>query len=143
MKKFLVAMGLVFTSMTAPAWADDQSEIVASMKGVWDKPDNPLTVKPVIVADNFAIAGWFQGKNGGRALLKKDHHDWKTQLCAGKITSALLQQAGVPIATAKQLLVQQTAAEKEMTKADLAQLSSFSGVVKISDKTHHHGHEQH
>ncbi|MBM5571294.1 MULTISPECIES: copper uptake system-associated protein [Deefgea] len=144
MKRAIIILSLAFASLITPAWADDQSDITASMKAVWDKPDNPLTVKPVIIADDFAIAGWLQGEKGGRALLKKGPHGWQTQLCAGEITSHLLQQAGVPTATAKQLLVQQSAAEKKLSKTDVAQLSSFVGVVKMNEgKGHHHGHEQH
>lgn len=142
LKRVLIILSLIFGSFITPAWADDQSEITASMKAVWDKPDNPLTVKPVVIADDFAIAGWLQGEKGGRALLKKSAHGWQTQLCAGDITASLLHQAGVPSATAKQLLAQQSAAEKKLSKTDVSQLSSFVGIVKMNEGKGHHGHEQ-
>jgi hypothetical protein len=139
MKQTLLMIGFILASLTTSVWADEQSDIVASMKAVWDKSDNPLTVKPVIVSGDFAIAGWLQGEKGGRALLKKSHHGWQTQLCAGKITPALLKQAGVPETEAQQLLAQQTAAEKGLSQRDLSLLSSFVGVVKM-DATHQATH---
>lgn len=138
MKKIIAGLLLIY--LTAFAWADDQSDIVSSMKAVWDKPDAPLTVKPVIVADGFAIAGWLQGDKGGRALLKKNPHGWQTQLCAGEVSATLLQQAGVPAAVAKQLLDQQITAEKGLSSADVSLLSSFVGVVRMDAA---HGHQPH
>lgn len=143
MKKYIAMIGFLFASITAFACPDHQSDIIASMKAVWDKPDNPLTVKPVVIADDFAIAGWLQGDKGGRALLKKGPHGWQTQLCAGDITPSLLHQAGVPRTTAKQLLAQQSVAEKNLSKADVTQLSSFVGVINMNEGKGHHGHKQH
>ncbi|QLG89682.1 copper uptake system-associated protein [Chitinibacter bivalviorum] len=127
--------------LCSAAWADDNSEITASMKAVWDKPDHPLVVKPVVVADQYAIAGWLQDNRGGRALLQKGHHGWQTQLCAGKITAELLQQAGVPSTTAKQLLAKLPVAEQALSEAEVGRLSSFSGIVKMDQAGHHeHAH---
>ncbi|MEJ2795711.1 copper uptake system-associated protein [Iodobacter sp. LRB] len=86
------------------------------------------------------IAGWLQGDKGGRALLKKNPHGWQTQLCAGEVNATLLQQAGVPAGTAKQLLDQQITAEKGLSRADVSLLSSFVGVVRMDAV---HGHQPH
>ncbi|WP_051534423.1 copper uptake system-associated protein [Deefgea rivuli] len=143
MKKYFTIISLLLLSLTTSVWADEHSNIIASMKAVWDKPDNPLIVKPVIIADDFAIAGWLQGEKGGRALLKKGHHGWQTLLCAGQITPSLLKQAGVPKTSAELLILKQTSAEKGLSQSDRSQLSSFIGVLKM-DAAHasgqHHPH---
>ncbi|WP_051279363.1 copper uptake system-associated protein [Chitinilyticum aquatile] len=121
----------------------DEMAIVAHMKSVWEKPDAPLTVKPVVTLDGFGIAGWLQGARGGRAILQKGEHGWQTLLCAGTITNRLLEQAGASPATAKALLAELGRAEQELTAGERAQLASFQRVVHMDKGGQHHGHEAH
>lgn len=46
------------------------------MKAQFDKPEAPLTVVPVTVEGDYAIAGWIQHDRGGRALLKAEGGNW-------------------------------------------------------------------
>lgn len=137
-RKYIRAALLIVTLFSANlALADDASEIVHNLKATWDKADQPLMVKPVVIVDQYAIAGWQQGGRGGRTVLQKAGHGWQAQLCAGAITSQLLQQAGVPANSAKQLLADLNRAEKAMTSQEIAQMSSFEGVIKMDQHGHH------
>ena len=51
--------------------ADPLQAIPLVMKALFETPENPLAVEPVIVDGHWAVAGWAQGEKGGRALLKK------------------------------------------------------------------------
>jgi hypothetical protein len=126
------------------ALADDAAEITHAMKAAWDKPEQPLTVKPVVIVDQIAVAGWLQQDRGGRALLKKTAHGWQTQLCAGEMTFALLHQAGASHATANKLLKALSSAEQSTLSAnERKQLDSFSGVVKMDGNGQHGHHAEH
>lgn len=73
------------TCLTAPvAWAHqtsphdhakvamtDPQQIEHVMKSMFDKPEAPLKVAPITVHGKFAVAGWIQGDQGGRAFLKR------------------------------------------------------------------------
>ncbi len=128
---------LAITLLSPAAYADDVSDITASLKATWEKPNQALRVKPVVVTDQFAIAGWLQAERGGRALLQKGHHGWQTLLCAGEITPHLLHQAGLPASTAKRLLAALSQAEKGIQQQEIAQMSSFQGVVNMDIHGHH------
>ncbi|QLI82321.1 copper uptake system-associated protein [Chitinibacter fontanus] len=137
-RKYLGAALFVATLFSANmALADDTSDIIHSLKATWDKADNPLAVKPVVIVEQYAIAGWQQGGRGGRAILQKSSHGWQAQLCAGEITTHLLLQAGVPANHAKRLLTDLNVAEKAMTSKEVAQMSSFEGVIKMDQHSHH------
>jgi hypothetical protein len=53
-----------------------------TMKGMFDTPENPLSVEPVVVLGDNAIAGWVQGERGGRALLWRVDGQWEIRLCS-------------------------------------------------------------
>ena len=36
---------------------------------MFNQPNNPLKINPIVVENDYAIAGWSQGDKGGRALL--------------------------------------------------------------------------
>ena len=57
------------TASAAHAMSDAQA-IEHSMKKLFDKPDAPLSVAPVSIEGDYAVAGWIQSGKGGRALLK-------------------------------------------------------------------------
>ncbi len=137
-RKYLRAALFSVTLLSANfALADDTSDIIHSLKATWDKVDQPLAVKPVVIVEQHAIAGWQQGTRGGRAILQKSSHGWQAQLCAGEITTHLLLQAGVPANNAKRLLAELKVAEKAMMSKEVAQMSSFEGVIKMDQHGHH------
>lgn len=146
MKKLLSILALM-TAMLVPAVQacaeHDEMAIVAHMKSVWEKPDAPLTVKPVVTLDHFGIAGWMQGERGGRAILRKGEHGWQTLLCTGTVTARLLEQAGASPATAQALIAELDKAEQALSATERQQLSSFKGVVQMDKNGNHHGHENH
>lgn len=110
------------------------------MKGIWEKPDLPLAVYPVVVAGDYAIADWEQGETGGRALLRKKSHGWEIQLCAGDEirTSAALQSAGVPSELANRLSASLASAEEVLPRSRLERFSSFKGLVRMDHAPHPH-----
>lgn len=137
----LAAMACYLAPAGARAQASDAAAIRRRMMELFDKPDQPLTVDPVVVADSFAIAGWTQGDLGGRALLRRDHGGWRIILCSGDAltTAPLIEQAGATAAVAATLVQRLAAAEAAIDPARRAYFSRFQGVVPVEDGKHHHG----
>lgn len=113
------------------------------MKAQFDKPQAPLTVVPVTVEGDYAIAGWIQKDRGGRALLKAEGGKWTIRVCAGDglLQASTLEMAGVSGPTAKRLLEKVAAAEKRLPVDQVKKFSLFEGVLKIEAGSQHgHGH---
>ncbi|MFM2059580.1 MAG: hypothetical protein RLY71_3965 [Pseudomonadota bacterium] len=134
-----------------PAAADvaaDQTAVRAVLMQTWDQPQARLRADPVVVRGNHAIADWMQGERGGRALLARTANgQWIVTLCAGDGLKdpALLHDAGIPSADVHALLQALAAAEKPLSQAELAQLASFEGLVRMDAQgnhppAHHTGH---
>jgi hypothetical protein len=134
-----------------PAAADvvaDQAAVRAVLMQTWDQPHARLRADPVVVQGSHAIADWMQGERGGRALLARSADgQWNVMLCAGDglKDAALLRDAGIPDADAHALLQALATAEKRLSKADLARLASFEGLVRMDAQgnhppAHHTGH---
>jgi hypothetical protein len=127
----------------AHAMSDAQA-IEHSMKKLFDKPDAPLSVAPVSIEGDYAVAGWIQSGKGGRALLKKEKGQWSIQVCGGdglKQVSALAQ-TGMGQATAERLAKKIQSAEVKLSADQLKKLSMFEGLVKV-DQGHHGAHGAH
>ena len=109
------------------------------MKAQFDKPQAPLTVVPVTVEGDYAIAGWIQKDRGGRALLKAEGGKWTIRVCAGDglLQVSTLEMAGVSGSTAKRLLEKVAAAEKRLPVDQVKKFSLFEGMLKIEAGTHH------
>ncbi|MCA3559888.1 MAG: copper uptake system-associated protein [Aestuariivirga sp.] len=122
---------------------DDQHEIIHLMKGMFDTPENPLSVEPVVVIGDNAIAGWVQGERGGRALLWRVDGQWKIRLCSGDSLKdpKFLESANISAADATTLAAQLAAAESKLDPAVLAKFSSFEGTMMIDPKAGHGGHK--
>jgi hypothetical protein len=70
----------------ASASADDHAaehHIKAVLNGMFDRPDQPLQIGPVVAVGDHAVAGWTQGDGGGRALMRRKGHEWSIVLCGG------------------------------------------------------------
>jgi len=121
----------------------DAAAITHVMKSQFDRPDAPLTVMPISIEGNFAVAGWIQSSMGGRALLKKDNGKWSIHLCAGDALTqiATLEMAGIDTASAKRLAQKVATAERQLPAEHVKKLSLFEGILRIDGGAHHgHGH---
>ncbi len=113
----------------------DVDAISAMQKAMFDNPDNPLTMGPIVVVGDYAVSAWAQAGTGGRALLKKTAKGWGIHLCAGDglKDAAELAKIGVPADIAQQLAERLAAAEASVDPALLKQFSLFDGVMMIDE----------
>ena len=111
---------------------DDQA-VAAVMMAQFDTPETPLTVDPVVVEGDFALASWAQGDKGGRALLQRRDGQWVIVLCGGPDLRmpAFLTEHGV--SDADRLSAMFNAAEDGRGEDKVKLWSSFEGVVMISE----------
>ncbi|MDZ7905730.1 MAG: copper uptake system-associated protein [Cypionkella sp.] len=112
----------------------DPEAIAAIMKAQFDTPENPLTVDPITIEGDHALASWAQDGKGGRALLERRHGAWVIVLCGGADLRmpAFLAENGV--STADSLSALFNLAEDALGAEKVALYSSFEGVVMISPK---------
>lgn len=120
---------------------DAMVDIEALLKAQFDTPEKPLTVAPITVQGDVAIAGWSQDGMGGRAFLRKDAEGWFVELCAGKglLMPEMLTGLGLSEADATSLLASVTAAEAGLGAEAIALFDSFDGELFIGREGHDHG----
>lgn len=126
----------------APAMTGDPMvDIAALLKAQFDTPENPLTVAPITVQGDVAIAGWSQNGMGGRAFLRQDADGWFVEVCAGKglLMPEMLTGLGLAEADAVALLADVTAAESALGAETIALFDSFDGELFIGREGHQHG----
>src|SRR5690606_27578078 len=118
--------------------AADQAAILEQMHATWDRPEIPLDAGPIAIDGDWAVAGWTQGRMGGRALLRREHGAWTTVLCAGDgIRSQQgLIEAGIPSAQAQAQASKLTAVEAGVAPERLALMSAFAGIVRMQGADH-------
>jgi hypothetical protein len=115
------------------------------MRETWERPGAPLALEPVVVAGDFAIAGWIQDDRGGRALLKFKNGTWQVILCSGDH----LKDAATTIAVgarpeiAKALVTKLLDVEKVMPREQRAKLSLFDGILNVEAAGAHGHHPSH
>lgn len=114
----------------------DISAIEALMRATWDRPDAPLTVGPIAVDSDFAIADWTQGHMGGRALLTKRDGTWRVILCAGDgiRNETGLVSVGIPGRTATALARELAELERDAEPERLAAMARFAGIVRMDEQ---------
>ena len=130
---------------TSPAAADDlpqsaesetdpQKNIPAAMKAMFETTDKPLTVRPVVVQGNWAVAGWVQDGRGGRALLKNSNESWAIYLCSGDSLKnpVTLEKVGLTNDDAIALTQQLQTAESGLDGETLKLFASFEGTVTMN-----------
>lgn len=144
MKKFIFIMAmLAFTNANiAQANQDDETNITQVMLKQWDKPESRLNVAPIVVAADYAIAGWTQGKKGGHALLHKHHGNWQVLLCGGDALTKTeqLTKAGLDAKTANALIKGFKKQAQQLSSQEIEQMSLFEGVVNVSPAQSHEHH---
>lgn len=113
----------------------DVEAIAAMQKAMFETPDNPLDMGPIVVAGEYAISGWAQSEMGGRALLRKTDAGWAIHLCAGAglKDAANLVTIGVPEAAATELAAALAEAEAALPVAQVALYDSFDGTMMVDD----------
>lgn len=113
----------------------DVDAIAAMQKAMFDTPDNPLDMGPIVVAGDYAISGWAQGGTGGRALLRKTDKGWGIHLCAGAglKDAAELVKIGVPETEAAELASLLAEAEAKLPPETIALYDSFDGTMMVDE----------
>lgn len=121
------------TGVSDAPMGGDAALIETTLKAMFDKPESPLSVSPIVVVSDAAIAGWTQGPMGGRALLRRHHGKWSIQLCSGDSLKdvAALTKAGLNSRDAEALSIALSKAEAGLDPARLALFSSFEGTVMM------------
>lgn len=114
-----------------PQSALEVQAVAQVLQGAYGRPDSPLSVEPVVVREDYAIAGWVQGALGGRALLSKQGGAWSIILCAGDAVreASYLAQTGMPSETATALAKALAAAEGRLPAERRAMFSRFGATV--------------
>jgi hypothetical protein len=143
MFKMMVAALAVLTASVATGLAEpagaDATAISQLLHGTFDRPNESLSVGPVVVSGDHAIADWSQGDMGGRALLRRKQGGWVVTLCAGDAmkSSEALKTAGVPQPEAIQLARDLAVAESRLAPEQVAVFSRFEGLVTMDGASHH------
>lgn len=113
----------------------DVEAITAIKLAMFDTPENPLHIGPIIVVGDYAVSGWDQGGMGGRALMRKTAKGWAIHLCAGAglKDAAALAEIGVPEHEALQMATELAAAEAQLPPETVALYDSFDGTVMVDE----------
>jgi len=116
----------------------DEDAIRHVMMAEFDRPEAPLTVEPVTVEGDFAVAAWSQGEEGGRALVRRHEGAWVVWLCSGEgmKDASLLVDAGMEHAAAERLVAGFQAAEATLPADVVARFDNFDGVVMVQGDGH-------
>jgi len=120
------------------AQSSDQEQIKQLMKHQFDKPHAPLSVAPIVVVGDHALASWIQVDSGGRALLVRHHGKWSIALCGGDGLTKIdvLEKTGMSKQVATQLSKQLIDSESKLSPKHKKMFSMFKGEVKVD----HHQH---
>lgn len=134
---------LAFTNANiAQANQDDENNITQVMIKQWDKPDSRLNVAPIVVATDYAMVGWTQGKKGGHALLHKHQENWQVLLCGGDALTKIeqLTKAGLDAKKANALIKGFKKQAQQLSSQEIEKMSLFEGVVNVSPAQSHKHH---
>jgi copper(I)-binding protein len=121
-------------AMVDTSGMSDPDAIVAIMKGQFETPESPLSVEPVSVVGDYALASWAQDGKGGRALLERRDGIWQIVLCGGADLRLPGFLSDNDVADAEALSALFNAAEDALGADKVKLYSSFEGVVMISPK---------
>ncbi|MBX6966265.1 copper uptake system-associated protein [Alcaligenes faecalis] len=137
---FAVALLVLFAMLTGVARAapPEADRISHAMKAIWDSPEAPLVVEPIVIEGDYALAGWTQLTRGGRALLKSRHGEWSVHMCGGDGLNDVetLTMAGMSAEAAKRLVKNTSEAEAKLPAEVTAKFSTF-GDNMVVDHNHH------
>jgi hypothetical protein len=133
----LAALSLICLQV-AFAQSSDREQIKQLMKHQFDKPHAPLSVAPIAVVGDHALASWIQVDSGGRALLVRQHGKWSIALCGGDgLTQVnVLEKTGMSKQVATQLSKELLESESKLSPKHKKMFSMFKGEIKVD----HHQH---
>ncbi|MCX5566788.1 copper uptake system-associated protein [Alcaligenes phenolicus] len=137
---FAVALLVLFAMLTGVARAapPEADRISHAMKAIWDSPEAPLVVEPIVIEGDYALAGRTQLTRGGRALLKSRHGEWSVHMCGGDGLNDVetLTMAGMSAEAAERLVKNTSEAEAKLPAEVTAKFSTF-GDNMVVDHNHH------
>lgn len=135
----------LYVAVPASAQDGDAAAITHLMMTTFDKPEARLTVEPVTVFKDVAVAGWSQGEMGGRALLRKNDGAWVLTLCSGDALKQAksLQHFGLDADEAEAMAKSVIEAEAKLDPALVAKFATFDGVVMMDGDGQHPATEGH
>lgn len=118
---------------------DDAGAVRHLLMQTFDKPEARLTVDPVTVEGDLAVAGWAQGDRGGRALLRRKDGGWTLILCSGDALkdATALRQFGLTQRQAQTLAAAVTTAESNLDPTLTEKFSRFDGIVLMDEHGAH------
>lgn len=121
------------------AHADEVQQIRTVIGTTFDRPEAKVISEPVVIEQDYAVADWTQGDNGGRALLRKQQGQWSIALCAGDSLSneAGMLRAGVPPEVAATLARRLSLAERGVAASRVEQFGRFRPEATTSSHHHH------
>jgi hypothetical protein len=130
---------LLAGAATGARAGSDQESVRQLLMKTFDKPEARLTVDPVVIDGDVAIAGWTQGDLGGRALLRRKQAAWTIDLCAGDALkeAASLEKLGIQKSRAAALASAVETAERRLDPEIRRKFSAFDGVFAVDE---HGGH---
>ena len=130
------------TAGTEAAAHPTQASIRTAIKAQFDRPSAPVQVNPISVVKDYAVAGWTQEKQGGRALLRQEKGKWVVVACGGDgmAKADTLKLAGMSHADAVALEKAVDKAEATVPATRRKMFALFNGVVKMDGA---HGHAAH
>lgn len=149
---FISILGAVsLLAFTGNVGAHSQSDEVSQEKikelisKTFDQPKNPVKTNPIVIEGKVAIADWTQGQKGGRALLKRKHHDWEIIACggAGFKDASNIAAAGISKKIASNITTKLSIAESKLPPQLVKQFDSFDGVVNMVHGAKHSPNEKH
>ncbi len=113
----------------------DLDAIAVLQQAMFDTPDNPLEMGPIVVSGEYAVSDWAQAGAGGRALLRKTAHGWAIHLCSGASLkeASNLVSIGVPEADAQALALLLGEAEAGLAADKIALYDSFNGTMMVDE----------
>ena len=129
---------LMMLSGTARAASPEAERISHAMKAIWDSPDAPLIVEPIVIEGDYALAGWTQLARGGRALLLNRRGEWNVHMCGddGLNDVETLTMAGMSAQAAERLVKKTSEAEAKLPAEITAKFATF-GDNMVVDHNHH------
>ena len=145
-RRFMLGLALLVSCASLPVHAaDDPAAIRQALGQAFGKPEARLSVGPVVVVGQHAVAGWAQGERGGRALLYRHGTTWQIAACAGDALKDAkgLREAGVGPADADALGKAIGEAEAKLPAGLRARFASFDGFVRMDPNGQHPPQHKH
>lgn len=98
---------------------DDETQIVDTLKRLFERPGTPLQVVSLNQEGDFALAGWLQGNEGGHAFLHKQKDQWALLICGGANLgeAEVLQELGMSKINAERLAAAVEHSEKALNES--------------------------